>query len=208
MARTKITVTRLERAEMRKALQDLRKEGVDKISATKGLFMEVRWWLAVAETAALKEPVRFGGLGSSNPNVRKRLLHAAIEGRLPTVQWMRANGIGRITQKERNNLDQIGLETVEAVELDSFLKIIALLPSDLPARFMWDLSPKHTQILTKGKILRVVLRQAYKDKLQAHIMGHCPLISDLHRLVASYANPTFDDIWIDTGDAPPMSRTV
>ncbi len=69
---------------------------------------------------------------------------------------------------------------------------------DAPTDVIAELSPAHAKIATRGRQLRAQL-PSYLERQQGLVVAWCPLIAALQPLVAGYAAPTPEDIWVEGG---------
>jgi hypothetical protein len=83
----------------------------------------------------------------------------------------------------------------ESVELLSLLKFMVMVEV-APAEFIMRLSPRGTEICTRGWQLRSQL-PSYREQQQAAVVTHCPLPVVLQSLVTEYAATTLEDMWTD-----------
>jgi hypothetical protein len=80
----------------------------------------------------------------------------------------------------------------------SLLKVMVFL-DDSPHGFVVGLSPmslQHAKIVRQGQQIRA-LRPAYLEHQRASISNHSPLPTVLQSIVATYAEPTLEDMWTD-----------
>jgi hypothetical protein len=125
---------------------------------------------------------------------------SSAKGHYATVQWLLEKGganIGITNARGQTIWSQLMLEGAADAdtELSSLVKTMVLL-ADAPANFIAKLSPKKAELAARGRQLRAVL-PVYMEQQRAFVRAHCPLIAALQRIVAAYAAPTSEDIWMD-----------
>jgi hypothetical protein len=79
--------------------------------------------------------------------------------------------------------------------LQSLLQFMVLL-DDAPPDFIAKLSRQNTEIAIQGRQIRV-LRPSYLEQQHALITATSPLPTVLQSIVATYAEPTPEDMWTD-----------
>jgi ankyrin repeat protein len=125
------------------------------------------------------------------------LLVAAHEGNIPLVQWLLVEGHASITESNENGQtvwNILNLKGADDGELVSLLRVMLLL-DDAPPGFTLTIPLHHARICTRGRQFRVQL-PAYLDQQKDMIRVQCPLPTVLQHLVATYAAPTSEDVWM------------
>jgi hypothetical protein len=137
---------------------------------------------------------------------------AADHGHYSLLKWMLTEGGALITdvtvQDDVHSFtvwDSISespdLPSYDSASLLSLLKVVVLL-DDAPADFIAIMSPQnaeivaHAEIVTRGREIRA-LRPSYLEQQHALVSSTSPLPSVLQAIVATYAEPTPEDMWTD-----------
>jgi hypothetical protein len=126
------------------------------------------------------------------------LMIAAIMGHFPAMQYLLEERGASITETDNYGGTVWGKMRMlrdKNVELFSLLKVVVLL-DDAPADFIAKLSPRGTEICTRGRQLRAQL-PSYLEQQRAKVVVHCPLPAVLQPLIAAYAATTPEDMWTD-----------
>jgi hypothetical protein len=135
-----------------------------------------------------------------NHNGFTALSIAATSGPHYLVRWLLEEGGAKITDvvmirgEYRSIWKDLNVYARDA-ELPSLLRVMVLL-GDAPADFIAKLSPQNAQIVTQGQRIRA-LRPLYLKQQQNMIQTTCPLPNVLHAIVATYVEPTPEDMWTD-----------
>jgi ankyrin repeat protein len=152
----------------------------------------VVWWL-----------VKKGGarISDVDGNGRNALSTAINFGRNSLAQWLLEEGGANITDTvvledgdHRNVWDHFNIDRPQT-GLESLLKVIVLL-DDAPTNSVAELSPQNADIVTQDRHIRA-LRPAYLVQQDALTETTCPLPTVLQSIIATYAEPTPEDMWTD-----------
>jgi hypothetical protein len=116
------------------------------------------------------------------------------------VQWLLEEGGANITDtavmngKHKSVWDLYNFNEL-GYGLKSLVKVMVLL-DDASNDFIAKLSPQNADVVTQGRQIRA-LRPSYLEQQHALIDTHCPLPTVLQSIVATYAEPTSEDMWTD-----------
>lgn len=97
------------------------------------------------------------------------------------------SAVWRQLERQITYLDDAGLT--------SLLRVMVLL-GDAPSWFLQKLKPQHRSIVEQGPQIRA-LKPVYLLKRRALLAENAPMPAVLENLVATYAEPTQEDMWID-----------
>jgi hypothetical protein len=150
--------------------------------------------------------VKTGGASIYDVNIRgsSALAFAAMGCQFSILQWLLEEGLANIADviilsgKARSVWDNLSKNMIikgEPVALTSLLKVMVLL-GDAPLDCIAKLSPHNAEIATQGRQIRA-LRPVYLEQQQASIDTQRNLPAVLQSIVATYAEPTPDEMWTE-----------